>query len=143
MKPFAERSGKEKAVELLRWVLVPCVGILIGLANSPFITELLMWPFIEYRIVPLSHAKVETSRRLLAGIVLGAAFVVVGAKMAPRARVMTALFLGILWPLYWLYSDVLVAPWQDGLSYVRAFIATLSAAGGATYIVRSEKRRTS
>ena len=140
MKPFSERSGKEKAVELLRWVLVPCVGVLIGLVNSRLITDLLLWPIITFRIVPVSHSRMETSRLLLASIVLGAAFVVAGAKMAPRARLMTALLLGILWPLYWFYSDVLVVPWQDGLSYVRAFFATLSAASGVGFIAYSEKR---
>src|SRR3954452_20598198 len=140
MKPFSERTGKEKAIELLRWVLVPCMGVLIGLVNSRLITDLLMWPIITYRIVPVSHSKMETSRLMLASVVLGAAFVVAGAKMAPRARLMTAFVLGTFWPLYWFYSDVLLVPWDDGLSYIRVFFATLSAASGVAFIAYSEKR---
>ena len=94
MKSFSERTGKEKAIELLRWLLVPCVGVLIGRVIPRLITDLLWWPIITHihlsRIGPVSHSKMETSRLLLVSIVLGAAFVVAGAKMAPRARVMTA-----------------------------------------------------
>jgi hypothetical protein len=41
MTPFSELSGKEKTIELIRWLLVPCVGVLIGLVNSRLITDLL------------------------------------------------------------------------------------------------------
>ena len=144
MKSFSELTGKEKSIELIRWLLVPCVGVLIAWVIPRLITDLLWWPIITQihlsRIGPVSHWKMEASRLLLVSIVLGAAFVVAGAKMAPRARVMTALLLGILWTLYWFYSAVLVVPWQDGLSYVRAFFATLSAASGVGFIAYSEKR---
>ena len=144
MKLFSERTGKEKAIELLRWLLVPCVGVLIGRVIPRLITDLLWWPIITHihlsRIGPVSHSKMETSRLLLVSIVLGAAFVVAGAKMAPRARVMTAFLLGTFWPLYWFYSDVRLVLWADGLSYVRTFFATLSAASGVGFIAYSEKR---
>jgi hypothetical protein len=144
MKSFSELTGKEKSIELIRWLLVPCVSVLIGLVIPRLITDLLWWPIITRihlsRIGPVSHWKMEASRLLLVSIVLGAAFVVAGAKMAPKARVTTGFLLGTFWTLYWFYSDVLVVPHRDGFSYVRAFFATLSAASGVGFIAYSEKR---
>ena len=144
MKSFSELTGKEKSIELIRWLLVPCMGVLIGWVIPRLSTDLLWWPIVTQihlsRIGPVSHWKMETTRLLLASIVLGAAFVVAGAKMAPKARVMTAFLLGTFWTLSWFYSDVLVVPHRDGLSYVRAFFATLSAASGVGFIAYSEKR---
>jgi hypothetical protein len=82
----------------------------------------------------------ESSRLLLVSIVLGAAFVVAGAKMAPKARIMTGFLLGTFWTLYWFCSDVLVVPHRDGFTYVRGFFATLSTASGVGFIAYSEKR---
>jgi membrane-bound acyltransferase YfiQ involved in biofilm formation len=108
VKSFSELTRKEKSIELLRWVLIPCVGVLIGRVIPRLITVLLWWPIITHihlsRIGPVSHWKMETSRLLLVSIVLGAAFVVAGAKMAPRARVMTAFVLGTFWTLHWFYE---------------------------------------
>ena len=101
MKSFSELTGKEKSIELIRWLLVPCVGVLIGRVIPRLITDLLWWPIITQihlsRIGPVSHRKMEATRLWLVSIVLGAAFVVAGAKMAPKARVMTG-FLLVLWP---------------------------------------------
>jgi hypothetical protein len=108
VKSFSELTRKEKSIELLRWVLIPCVGVLIARVIPRLITVLLWWPIITHihlsRIGPVSHWKMETSRLLLVSIVLGAAFVVAGAKMAPRARVMTTFVLGTFWTLHWFYE---------------------------------------
>ena len=59
----------------------------------------------------------EMTRLLLASIVLGAAFVVAGAKMAPKARVKTAFLLGLSGRFLGstLSTSGSVVPHRDGL----------------------------
>ena len=143
MKSFSERTGKEKAIELLRWVLVPCVAVLAGFVVPRLIANFLMPPALAQppgtpRVPPSDFQRFYLP--WIATILMGAAFVIAGAKTAPRGRFATALVLVTLWTLYSLMWHVLVHPVRDIRHYTQFLVATLAAASGAAYIAYSEKR---
>jgi hypothetical protein len=102
MSPFSERSGKAQAIELLRWALVPCVAVLAGFVAPRLIASSLM-PAARAQPPGIPRVPPSEFQRLvlpwIATILMGAAFVVAGARTAPRARLVTAFVLVNLWTL--------------------------------------------
>lgn len=143
MKSFSELTGKEKSLELLRWLLVPAVAAVIVVAPG-FIASIVM-PRAAAQLPgtpPLPVA--ELSRIVLPWIVhglTGAAVVIAGAKTAPRGRLATASLLSVLWILSALLSHVLTQPSPGIRNYSHFGVAALSAVAGAVYVFNSEKSK--
>lgn len=142
MKSFSELSGKAKAVELLRWALVPCVAVLAGYVIPRIIANFLMPPPLAQppgtpRVPPSDFQRIYLA--WIAPILMGVAFVIAGAKTAPRRRSATAIVLAGLWMLYSFRWELLVHPVRDIRHYARFLVAMLAAASGVASIACSEK----
>jgi hypothetical protein len=137
---FTELSRKEKAVELLRWLAVMPAA------------------WLGYRAVELVAGLVMLLARQVAWITPGApdllyyvqlvvfyapkhaAFVVVGAKIAPRSRLATAAVLAAAAILLSLMRHILVQQNRGFINYTHFALETVGALAGAAYVVFSEKR---
>ena len=84
MRSFAELTAREKSIEVVRWVLVVPAAWLAGMA-LPFLERLVRPPMM---VQPPGTPRPQVSDFQqfylphLLGIVMAAAFVIVGAKMA-------------------------------------------------------------
>ena len=143
MKPLTELTGKETSIELLRWILVPAAAVFVVFALRQ-LAGLLMPPALA-QPPGISPATLSDLQRFvlprLLGCLMAAAFVVVGAKTAPRWRHTTALVLAGLWIAYSLMDHVLVHLGRGIPHYTDFVLAIVSAAGAAAYIWYSEKSR--
>jgi hypothetical protein len=140
MRSFAELSAREKSIELVRWVLVVPAACVAGMALvflERFIRPPMMVqppgtprpPVSDFQRVYLPH---------LLGIVMAAAFVIVGAKIAPRWRLPVA---GILAAVWMVFSYLIhVGPHASfELRYLtQFFVATVGAIGAVVYVWWSE-----
>lgn len=94
MQPFSELSGKEKSVEILRWVCVPAAAVLGCLAvrfAGTVVVRMVMsgWESVADSVFA------SCLRFLLFYVPKETAFVVAGATMAPRNRLTAGLFLAV------------------------------------------------
>ncbi|MBI5761038.1 MAG: hypothetical protein HZA46_21145 [Planctomycetales bacterium] len=143
MKSFSELTGKEKSIEWLRWICVPPAAVLASLAPRIVVSLVISPAVARLRGTPAMPVS-DFSRYFLARIftiVVGAAFVIAGAKTVPRFRFATAVVLAVGWILYSLTSHVLVHLGRGTPHYTDFVIAGAGAAGGAVYIFYSEKSK--
>ena len=135
MKTFSELTGKEKLIEVLRWIAVlpaaalggAAAHILIILGNSPGCTRGMINP--DESII--DRLMVVT----ISNIAFGATVVIAGAKTAPRARRVTAFVLtGLLIFTSGMLVTVLIGKPTAFADYLAVVVATASAIGGAIYI---------
>lgn len=143
MKRFSELTGKEKLIELLRWLCVPVASV-----GSVFVVRLMAGLVIRPLVVdPAGFPQSPLFYRLILGqafgILIAILFVIAGAKLAPRFRATTAWVLAGLWIAQALLIHVLVHLGQGTPHYVHFLIAALPAVAAAAYINYSEKTRTS
>jgi hypothetical protein len=143
MKLFAELTGKEKGIEVLRWLCVVPAVVLAGMAPR-VIARLLMPPALAQPPgtppVPVSDFQRYYLPTII-GIVMAAGFVIVGAKVAPRWRLRVAVVLALLWMLYSFAVHVLPHPVRDLRHYQHFIVASIAAAGSAAYVWHSEKSK--
>ena len=135
MKPFSALTGKEKAFELLRWLCVP-IAAAAALAIVIFIARLAMPPmYIQPPGSPPPPApvipRVVTYRAFSA--IAALAFVLAGAKTAPRLRLVVALVLAGLWIAYAFLSRVVVH--LPGTPHYLDFALAIAAAGGGAALI--------
>jgi hypothetical protein len=141
MKPFSDLTGKEKSIELLRWVFVLpasvlavlALGIIAGVAMPPTMAQLPGTPLL----LPSDFHRFILPR--IFGALMAAAFVIAGAKMAPRRRVATAVGLAAVWMLYSFMIHVLVHLGRGKAHYAHFVMAAVASAGAAAYIFYSAK----
>lgn len=145
MRRFPELSGREKLIELLRWLLVPAAAAMAVLAIG-FLAELLIPPLLAQPAgsppAPLSAFRRLVLPRILSILIAGG-FVIAGAKTAPRFRIPTAIVLAIVWALYSFVSHVFLPLARGTPHYAHFAVAALAAASAAAYVVYSERRKTS
>jgi len=143
MKSFSELTGKEKAVELLRWILVPPAAGLAVFALQ-FVARF-VWPPAYAQLPGTAAMPVSDFHRFILprifGMLMAAAFVIAGAKMAPRSRLVAAIALAILWTGYCFMNHVLVHLGRGTPHYLDFALAIAAAAGGVAYIFYSEKSK--
>jgi hypothetical protein len=145
MKPFSELTGREKAIELLRWICVPATAVLAIVAVR-VIAGFLMPPALAQPPGSPAIPASDFNRFILPwifGLLMALAFVITGATTAPRRRVATAVVLVVLWTLYSLQIHVLVHLGRGVPHYTHFVVAAVAAACGAVYIVYSEKSKDS
>lgn len=132
MKSFAEQSAQEKAIELLRWLLVP-VAAVVAVFVVLLIARMAIPPAMA-RLPGTPPPPVTDFQRIaprIFGVLIGALFVLAGAKMAPRFRLVTALVLAGLWIGYSFLIHVYVHLGRGTPHYVHfglAVVAVLLAA---------------
>jgi hypothetical protein len=141
MRPFAELSAKKKTVEVVRWLCVVPAAWLAAM----------MPRFIYWLLVPPAMAQppgtprppVSDFQRLYLpqffGVVMAAAFVIVGAKLAPRWRVTVALFLSVAWLVYSFMTHVLPHASYELRYFSHFIVATATVLATSAYIWYSER----
>lgn len=144
MKAFLELTGKEKSLELLRWLLVPVMAALV-LAVPAFISRFVLPPMVAQLPGSPPIPGSDFRRYVLPwvfSILLGAIFVFAGAKPAPRFRFATAIVLAVLWIsrgfLYYVWVHVRAG---GDAHYTHFAATTLSAVAGAVCIFFAERLR--
>jgi len=143
MRSFSELTGREKAVEVVRWFCVPAAAVLIVVAVR-IVASFAMPPVYAQ---PPGTPVVLTSdfQRFVLARILGALMiassVLAGAFVAPRYRLAAALVLAGLWTVYSLLSHVLVHLGRGKPHYLDFTIAALAAIGAAAYIFYSERAK--
>jgi len=144
MKPFSDLTGKEKSIEVLRWICVP-VAALVGAMAVPMVLRLLIPPPMAQLPGTPPTPGADVQRYVLpwiAPIVMSLPMVIAGAKTAPRWRLATAIVLAVLWALYAI-QYYLVVHWVNGSGGHNAHfaVAIASGAAGVAYVYFSEKAR--
>jgi hypothetical protein len=133
MKPFSELTRKEMFIELLRWIGVLPVAMLAGLVGQ-------MLPFAIVVQPVMSGLSYEGTgrwlRHLIGGFLGGAAFVVAGAKMAPRFRRATALVLAAC-----SIVSAIGTHWINHGDVIPVVAATVAAVGGVAFLFYSERSK--
>ena len=143
MRSFAELSAREKCLEVVRWVCVAPASMLAGMAPR-FVASFFMPPALA-QLPGTPPVRVSDFQRYylphMIGFVMAAAFVIVGARMAPRWRVPVAVVLAVVWVLYSFSVHILPHWGHDPRHYRYVYVAALSAAAAAANIWYSEKHK--
>ena len=143
MQSFAELSSKEKVIEVVRWLCVLPAAWLAGMA--PRFLVALIRPPVMAQLPGTPRPPVSDFQRiylpLLIGILMAGAFVVVGAKIAPRRRVLVAIVLAAFWTLYVFTIHVLLPASYEPRYVARHFISAAAAVAAAVYIWHSESSK--
>jgi hypothetical protein len=145
MKPFAELTGREKAVEILRWLLVPvasfvAVYVLILISQVALPPQMAQPPGTPP--TPVSEFQRLVPR--VFNVLISGVLVLAGAKMAPRWRVATALALAGLWIGYAFLIHVAVHLGQGTphwWHFVLSIVASLLAVALIGYAERAQRGR--
>jgi len=141
MKPFVELSRQEKIIELLRWILVLPAAALAVLALRIIASIAMPPPLAQLPGTPAQPPS-DFHRFVLPqifGALMAAAFVLMGAKTAPRFRLATAIVLSVLWMLYAFMMFVFVHLGRGKPHYAHFVIAAVAVAVAAAYVLYSEK----
>ncbi|HEX2475165.1 MAG TPA: hypothetical protein VHK01_10480 [Lacipirellulaceae bacterium] len=143
MRSFAELSAREKSIEVVRWVLVVPAAWLAGMV--PVFLERLIRPPMMVQPPGTPRPPVSDFQRIylphLLGVVMAAAFVIVGAKVAPRWRLPVAGILAAAWIVY-SYLLHVMPHGSFELKYLTQFIvATLGAIAATMYVWWAERDR--
>jgi hypothetical protein len=143
MRSFAELSARDKSIEVVRWVLVVPAAWVAGMALV-FLERFIRPPMM---VLPPGTPRPPVSDfqriylPIVLGIVMAAAFVIVGAKTAPRWRVRVAGILAALWIVFsYLFHVGPHASFE--LRYLTHFIvATVGAIAATIYVWWSERNK--
>src|SRR5262245_50576737 len=145
MKSFSELTGQEKAIELLRWFLVPVASVAVVfllILISQVAKPSAMAQLPGTATLPVSDFQRWVLPRIF-NVLMSAGFVFVGAKVAPRGRLATALVLAALWIAYSFLIHVYVHLGRGTPNYwhfALSVIAPLLAAALIGYSQRSTGR---
>ena len=132
MKSFSELTRKEKVIEVVRWVCVLPVAMLASLVGHLLTVAIVVQPVMN----GWSHEGTgRWLRHLIGGFLGGAAFVVAGAKTAPRFRRATALVLAAGYIV-----SAVGTHWVHHGDLIPVVAATVAAAGGVAYHFCSDRR---
>lgn len=134
MKPFSALTEKEKLIELLRWFSVLPAAVL-GFFAAYYAGGFLL-PLAEALGVvnPPSDMGFNRYLRYLIWLFpMGVAFVIAGAKTAPRFRLAAASVLAVLWVLW--------TGRTHGFSYEAVISAAVAAGCGTAFIFYAEKSK--
>jgi hypothetical protein len=140
MKSFAELTGKQKVIELLRWISVPAAAALGGFA-ARYISVLVSRLIVYGWGASAESDFVDYLRLLIFYVPKEAAFVIAGAMMAPRSRLAAAINLAVAAMLMSLVVHVLGQRNVGVVNYTHFTAESAGAALGAAYIFYSEKAK--
>jgi hypothetical protein len=144
MKSFAELTAKQKWIEVLRWFCILPAAVLAGMV--PRLVYRLLVPPQMVQPPGVPPIRISDFQRFylpyIMGAIMAAAFVIVGARVAPRGRVAVATVLAVLWIIYWYMEHVLPHDSHDLRYYRYFFVATIAAAAAVASVAYSNKRQT-
>jgi len=143
-EPFADLNGRQKAIEILRWMAVLPAAILGGLAahlvaiigNSPGCTRGMVNPdesvLDKFFVVLMSNA------------LMGAVTVVAGAKTAPRHRrivavVLAVAFIFVCGMTFTVALQRQFSPWD----FMAIIVGAVAAATGAAHVCLEKRDKAS
>jgi hypothetical protein len=143
MRTFADLSAKEKSIEVVRWLCVVPAAWLAGMI--PRYVEMLVRPPALAQLPGTPRPPVSDLQRIylphMMAMVMAAAFVIVGAKIAPRWRLRVASVLAALWLVF----SYMLHVWPHTsleLRYLTRFIvSTVAALAAVVYIWYSASRK--
>ena len=137
MKRFSELTGKEKLIELIRWLSVPVAAVVsvmaLGLIAAA-VTPRLRAQLPGDPVTQISDLQRFMFHRVF-GVLMGLAFVIGGAPLAPRGRVTAAIVLAGIWILYAFLIHVAIHLGRGKPHLVDFAFAAAAAAGGAAFII--------
>jgi len=144
MKPISELTGRRRLIEVIRWLCVLPAAVLGDIA-AEFVVETVAQIATYGGWGTLGDSSIAYSLRLLLFYVLPkSAFVMAGAKMAPRYQRATAVVLTFLGLLFSLMTHVIVQH-LDGkrvgiVNYTHVLAESAGMLGGAAYILLQARR---
>ena len=101
MKPLAKNSSGERAIESLRWLLVPVAALAMVFLPTAIMRLAMPPPMAPHLGQPRPGPDpIRISIGRVTRVLMGAAFVIAGALMAPRKRIWAAIVLAGLWVTY-------------------------------------------
>jgi hypothetical protein len=143
MRPFAELSGKEKCVEVLRWLCVLPAAWLASM--TPRYIYMLVRPPMMAQPPGTPPPPVSEFQRFylphLFGLVMAAAYVIVGAKIAPRWRLRVAAILAVTWMVFSYLIHVRSHHSFELRYWTHFIVASMGVFGANAYIAYSESRK--
>jgi len=144
MKPFSGLTGRGRLIEVLRWLVVLPAAVLGGIAVE-FVVASAVQIASYGGLGILGDSNIAYCLRVLLDYVPPkSAFVIAGAKMAPRYQRATAIVLTLLAFLFSLLTHVIaqrLAGRRLGIVNYRHLIAeSAGALGGAAYIQLEVRR---
>jgi hypothetical protein len=136
MKRFAELSGAQKAIEIVRWLCVLPAVVLTSRVPYLFFWLLIPPQMAQLPGTPKPPPPSDLQRMLipwLVALLTAPGFVLVGSLVAPRRRRYVAIVLALLMTLYaFLYHILIHLPGTPHYTYFAA--AVLAAAGSAALV---------
>jgi hypothetical protein len=136
-RAFSDLSRREKAIELLRWIVVLPAAVL-----GRFAMVLLLGLIVRFADFAgwLADSELPAVKLLLSCCPKEAAFVIAGAKTAPRRRLLTTVILAIAAGLMSLTIHILGQPNPGTVNYAHFAAEFVGAVAGAGYVIFSELR---
>jgi hypothetical protein len=140
MSIFSELTPREKSIEIVRWVCVVPAAALGSLAVQYVLGSIVRMAasgggdaarsgFVHYLHLLLYYAPME------------AAFVIVGARVAPCGRVVTAIVLAVGAIVISLLTHILAQQVVGGTNYTHFALESIGAILGAAFILYLERTR--
>ena len=139
MRPFSELTGRGRHIEVLRWVCVLPAAVLGGM-----VVQFLVWAVVQIASLGAWSSLGDSNfayglKVFLYYVPWEVAFVVAGAKMAPRHPMATATVLTILGLFLSLMKHVVVQHLAGNrvgiVNYTHFFAESMGVLGGAAYIL--------
>ena len=144
MKPFSESTGRQRLIEALRWLCVLPAAVLGHIALEFVVGAAWQIGRSGGWAIPGDSNSAYYLMMFLHLVPPKSAFVIAGARMAPRYQRATAIVLTLLGFLFSLMTHV-ISQHQAGrrvgiTNYTHLFVEFAGAVGGAAYIVLAARR---
>ena len=143
MKRFAELSSREKAIEVLRWVLVPVIvvgfNLFLVLIWRTIIPPALAQPPGTAATPPSDFQRYILPR--VVGLLMAFGIVFFSARIAPRYRLGVAIVLAGVWLVYGFFRFVVVHLGQGTPQYIDLLVAIAGAAAAIALVYYTERPR--
>jgi len=143
MKPFDQLTGREKTIEALRWLLVP-VAAAAAVYILLLISRLAMPPAMAQPPGTPPQVMSDFERWVMPrifNVLISGSFVLAGAKVAPRGRLVVALVLAALWIGYSFLIHVYVHLGRGTPNHWHFFLSVLAPALAVALIGYSERSK--
>ena len=135
MKRFSELTLTEKVIELVRWICVPVVAVVSVVVLGQLAAVVIPRPLAQLPGAPVTQPS-DLQRFILHrvfAVLMGLAFVIGGAMMAPRSRTTAAVVLAGAWILYSFLIHVALHL-EGGKPHLIDFAFAAAASAGGAYI---------
>lgn len=136
-KSFSEHSRNEKSIELLRWLAVLPAAVVGSAATRLILGSATQLVISSIKFYSSSAVPIQWIRLLILYPPKQAVFVVIGAKMAPRFQLATAVGLAVTAIMLSLTVHILVQPNPGAANYTHFAAESAGAILGAVFMAFS------